>query len=76
MLVDPHYLARGMVQRIVSRQGWDVPVTGVVPRFSRTPGTIRSAGPLLGEHTTDVLRQVAGLAEDEIAALADADLIG
>src|SRR4029077_2972398 len=50
MLTDPQYLARDMVRRITSAQGWDVPMTGVVPRFSATPGTIRHAGPRLGEH--------------------------
>ena len=39
MLTDPQYLARDMVRRITSAQGWEVPMTGVVPRFSDTPGT-------------------------------------
>jgi formyl-CoA transferase len=76
MLTDPHYLARGMVERIMSRQGWDVPVTGVVPRFTRTPGTIRSAGPSLGEHTAEVLRHIAGLDDDAIDSLAELGLLG
>lgn len=53
MLTDPHYLARDMVQRVTARAGFDLPMTGIVPRFSRTPGTIRDVGPTLGEHTTD-----------------------
>lgn len=48
MLADPHYAARGMIQRITSSTGIDLPTLGVVPRFSRTPGSIRSAGPALG----------------------------
>jgi crotonobetainyl-CoA:carnitine CoA-transferase CaiB-like acyl-CoA transferase len=55
MLTDPHYLARNMVQRATARAGFDLPMTGIVPRFSRTPGTIRDVGPTLGEHTTDFL---------------------
>ena len=51
MVDDPHYLAREMVQRITSRQGIELPTLGVVPKFSRTPGSISDAGPLLGEHT-------------------------
>lgn len=51
MVDDPHYLARDMVQRISSRQGIDLPTLGVVPKFSRTPGSIVDAGPMLGEHT-------------------------
>jgi crotonobetainyl-CoA:carnitine CoA-transferase CaiB-like acyl-CoA transferase len=51
MLADEHYLARGMVQRLVSRTGIETPMLGVVPRFSRTPGAIADVGPDLGEHT-------------------------
>lgn len=55
ILTDPQYAARGMVPRVAT-QGYaePVPMTGVVPKFSRTPGTIRSGGPLLGEHTESV----------------------
>lgn len=49
-LADPQYLARGMVQRLTSVGGTTMPVTGVVPRFSRTPGSIRTPGPALGSH--------------------------
>jgi formyl-CoA transferase len=51
MVDDPHYLAREMVQQITSRQGIELPTLGVVPKFSRTPGSISDVGPLLGEHT-------------------------
>ena len=50
MVSDPHYLARGMLQQLSSRQGIDLPTLGVVPKFSRTPGSIIDAGPLLDEH--------------------------
>jgi formyl-CoA transferase/succinyl-CoA--D-citramalate CoA-transferase len=70
MLTDPHYLAREMVVRMRSFQGWDVPMPGVVPRFTDTPGSVRSAGPRLGEHTAAVLRELAGVGDGEMAALA------
>jgi formyl-CoA transferase/succinyl-CoA--D-citramalate CoA-transferase len=69
MLRDPQYLAREMVQRVTSAQGWDVPMTGVVPRFTATPGSIRHAGPGLGEHTNEVLRDLLGLGDDELDTL-------
>jgi len=75
MLSDPQYLARDMVRRVTSAQGWDVPMTGVVPRFTATPGTIRHAGPRLGEHTEEVLTEVLGLDADAIAELRDAGVI-
>jgi formyl-CoA transferase len=48
MLDDPHYLARGMIQELISAEGVTLPTLGVVPRFSRTPGSIRRPGPPLG----------------------------
>jgi crotonobetainyl-CoA:carnitine CoA-transferase CaiB-like acyl-CoA transferase len=51
MLVDEHYAAREMVQRRTARTGIDTPMLGVVPKFSRTPGSITDVGPTLGEHT-------------------------
>src|SRR6056297_3833063 len=51
MLTDSHYLAREMVQRHLSRTDVDTPMLGVVPKFSRTPGSIDDVGPSLGEHT-------------------------
>jgi formyl-CoA transferase len=62
MIEDPHYLAREMVQRMTSRQGIELPTLGVVPKFSRTPGSISDAGPALGEHTESV-RKAAGESE-------------
>jgi crotonobetainyl-CoA:carnitine CoA-transferase CaiB-like acyl-CoA transferase len=51
MLRDEHYAARAMIERRVSRAGIDTPMLGVVPKFSRTPGSIADVGPALGEHT-------------------------
>lgn len=47
-LTDPQYLARDMVVELTSTGGTTMPVTGVVPKFSRTPGSIRNPGPTLG----------------------------
>jgi len=51
MLADEHYAAREMVQRRTARTGVDTAMLGVVPKFSRTPGSITDVGPTLGEHT-------------------------
>jgi formyl-CoA transferase/succinyl-CoA--D-citramalate CoA-transferase len=69
MLTDPHYAAREMVLHATSYQGWEVPMAGVVPKFSRTPGAVRSAGARLGEHTREVLAGLGGLDASEIDAL-------
>lgn len=76
MLQDPLYQAREMVLRRTSFQGWDVPMPGVVPKFSRTPGNVVHAGPALGVHTREVLMEVAGYNADEVAALEATGSVG
>ena len=66
---DPQLRARGYLQPVRhARQGVFLH-EGVPARMSLTPGGIRRPAPLLGEHTDEVLRDVVGLAEPEIAAL-------
>ncbi|HUY22327.1 MAG TPA: CoA transferase [Acidimicrobiales bacterium] len=69
MVVDPHYGARAMVVRAASRAGYEVPMPGVVPKFSRTPGGVADVGPELGEHTEPVLRELAGVEDGEWSSL-------
>jgi len=49
--------------------GESIIVPSPVPLLSETPGSIRSLGPRLGQHTDEVLREVLGLSADEIAKL-------
>jgi len=62
--VDPHYAARGMVLDVPepALDGETVPMPGVMPRLSDTPGTVTRGGPLLGEHTGEVLEPLLGAA--------------
>jgi formyl-CoA transferase len=65
---DPHYRARGMILRQVTRDGYELDVPGFVPKLSATPGSVRSSAPHLGDDTDAVLRE-AGCSEEQIAAL-------
>ncbi|MGO9342213.1 MAG: CaiB/BaiF CoA transferase family protein [Acidimicrobiales bacterium] len=69
MLSDSHYLARAMVVRAAARAGYEIPMPGVVPKFSRTPGGVADVGPQLGEHTELVLRELAGVEDAEWSSL-------
>src|SRR5690606_1000353 len=46
-----------------------IQIVGVPMRLSKTPGSIRTPSPLLGEHTEQVLHTMLGMSADEIAAL-------
>jgi formyl-CoA transferase len=52
---DPHYRARGMIERITTADGLSLEVPGIVPKLSATPGGITRRAPLLGEDTQAVL---------------------
>jgi succinyl-CoA:(S)-malate CoA-transferase subunit B len=49
--------------------GEQVIVPSPVPRLSRTPGSIRSLGPKLGEHTDEILRELLGYDDAQITHL-------
>lgn len=65
----PHYWERGTIEPVDAGPAGTVLMAGVLPKLSKTPGRIRWAGPLPGQHTDEVLREVAGLSPEEIAEL-------
>ncbi|MEX0427924.1 CaiB/BaiF CoA transferase family protein [Nocardioides sp. DS6] len=57
---DPHFAVRQMLPTVEVPGTEDrVSVTGVVPKLSRTAGAVRHRAPLLGEHTDEVLSELA-----------------
>jgi crotonobetainyl-CoA:carnitine CoA-transferase CaiB-like acyl-CoA transferase len=69
LAVDPHIAARGNIVEVADSAGHSIPMPAAVPKLSETPGTIRWAGPALGAHTVEVLRDVLGLSEATIQDL-------
>jgi crotonobetainyl-CoA:carnitine CoA-transferase CaiB-like acyl-CoA transferase len=51
-----------------------VPQVGLPYKLSATPASIRSAPPLLGEHSDQILAEL-GYSADEVAALRDSGVI-
>ncbi len=66
---DPQYQAREMLVDLPDDRLGHLLMPGVVPKLSRTPGEVRSAGPDLGADTAAVLAQVLGLDPAGIAEL-------
>lgn len=67
-LEDPHNRAREMVATIEHPQYGKITQIGVAPKFSATPGRVRTLAPKRGENTEEVLRE-AGFTEEEIARI-------
>jgi crotonobetainyl-CoA:carnitine CoA-transferase CaiB-like acyl-CoA transferase len=66
---DPHVAARGDLATVTDPVIGPVRMQGVHPRFSRTPGRIRSGAPRLGEHNDEVYGTLLGLSVAERDAL-------
>ena len=75
LAADSHIAARDMILRLAAGFEQAVPMSGVVPKFSRTPGSVRTVGPELGEHTDAVLSDVLGLDARAIAELRSAGVV-
>jgi crotonobetainyl-CoA:carnitine CoA-transferase CaiB-like acyl-CoA transferase len=69
IFADPHYRERGMIVDVPADGLGTLPQPGVVPRLSLTPGRVTHAGPSLGRHTDEILTDVLGMSNAEIAAL-------
>lgn len=69
ILEDPHFTARAAVTSVEDRDFGAVKMPGLVPRFSHTPGEIRSSGPEPGAHNDEVYRDLLGLSPDELEQL-------
>ncbi len=65
---DPHYKARGNIQKIQMQDGSELDVPGVIPKLSRTPGSIKTLAPNIGENTDEILRSI-GLTDAQLASL-------
>jgi formyl-CoA transferase len=81
MLEDEHVRARGVVRELEHTTLGKVRATGSPVRLSRTPLRLERAGPLLGEHTLELLeelgiRDIESLEQGGVVASAKRSLSG
>jgi crotonobetainyl-CoA:carnitine CoA-transferase CaiB-like acyl-CoA transferase len=68
IFADPHFQARESMISVEDADLGRVRLVNVVPRFSETPGSVRTTGPALGEHNAEVYGAL-GMTADELNAL-------
>jgi crotonobetainyl-CoA:carnitine CoA-transferase CaiB-like acyl-CoA transferase len=72
---NPQVQARGMAVHMAHPSAGSVPLVGSPMKLSATPAVAELAPPLLGQHTDEVLRELLGRSDAEIAQLRDAGAI-
>jgi crotonobetainyl-CoA:carnitine CoA-transferase CaiB-like acyl-CoA transferase len=66
---DPQFIHRGMVREVKDELLGRVLHSGIVPHISDNPGTIRWAGPSVGQHTDEVLGEFLSMKPEDVASL-------
>jgi crotonobetainyl-CoA:carnitine CoA-transferase CaiB-like acyl-CoA transferase len=75
VFADPHVQAREMVVEMAHGSGETVKVIANPVKLSATPPSYRSAPPVLGEHTQNVLTDVLKMSAADIAALKEKGIV-
>ena len=58
IMTDPHVVEREIIADYPDEEIGHLPMHHVVPRLARTPGSIRTPAPSLGQHNRDLLAEV------------------
>jgi formyl-CoA transferase len=74
-LADPQIVARGLQFSLPHAVAGAVPLVGTPVKMSATPPAYERAPPRLGEHTDEVLLELAGATPEQIAALRGAGTV-
>jgi formyl-CoA transferase len=74
IMADPHVIARELISDYPDAEMGQIPMHHVVPRFERTPGSIRTRAPKLGEHNREMLGEI-GIGASEYEDLRKAGVV-
>jgi succinate--hydroxymethylglutarate CoA-transferase len=69
LFADPQVRHRDMIQEVRHPTIGTLRLAGVPIKYSETPGRVRLAPPLLGQHTDEILASVLGYSPDRIEEL-------
>jgi CoA:oxalate CoA-transferase len=66
---DPQFIARNMLVEVDHPKLGRIKVMNFPVKFSETPGEVRTAAPLLGQHNREILKNYLGYSDEEIMQL-------
>ena len=69
VLADPQVKQRDMIVDIEHPVAGHLKMPGLPIKLSATPGAVEKPAPLLGQHTTQILQEMLGMSEAQVAAL-------
>ena len=72
---DPHLTEREVMMEVPDPVAGTMWVTGKPVKFNRTPMVVGTT-PLIGEHTTEILRDILGYDDAKIQSLHDSEIVG
>jgi len=75
VFADPHVLAREMLVEVEHATLGSIQLPGVPMKFSATDAAVRTAPPVLGQHTREVLRERCNMDDAAIDGLAAAGVV-
>jgi crotonobetainyl-CoA:carnitine CoA-transferase CaiB-like acyl-CoA transferase len=75
MARDSHFQARGLFEE-VDAEGKPLKIPAISPKLSATPGATQWAGPRVGEHTNEILKELLQLDDAEIQRLREEKVVG
>ncbi|WP_047148669.1 CoA transferase [Aquamicrobium sp. LC103] len=75
VVIDEQVLSRDMVVSVDHPVSGEIRMAGLPVKLSDTPGAIRFAAPLLGQHSTEILSEL-GFHRDQITDLMERGVVG
>jgi crotonobetainyl-CoA:carnitine CoA-transferase CaiB-like acyl-CoA transferase len=75
LAADPYVAEREVLIEVPDDAAGSLPMHNIVPRFSATPGALRTPAPALGQHNHEILRAL-GCPDEEITGLSEAGVLG
>jgi crotonobetainyl-CoA:carnitine CoA-transferase CaiB-like acyl-CoA transferase len=74
IMADPHIIERELIADYPDADMGQIPMHHVVPRLDKTPGSIRTVAPALGQHNRELLEEI-GVDVGEYEALQKAGVV-